>query len=133
MNSSDASESRLGAAAPVHCSSTTYSVQFVFFQAEGGIRYIGVTGVQTCALPICTMPVRSAASEKGAYDRSSRTSSAREWRGARGDTTASSEAPKPLEGPNRESGLPEMDIKIGRASCRERVQISVVAVSLKKT
>src|SRR5258707_1410335 len=24
----------------------------VFFQAEGGIRYIGVTGVQTCALPI---------------------------------------------------------------------------------
>src|SRR3712207_8365024 len=24
-----------------------------FFQAEDGIRYIGVTGVQTCALPIC--------------------------------------------------------------------------------
>src|SRR3712207_8543589 len=24
-----------------------------FFQAEGGIRDIGVTGVQTCALPIC--------------------------------------------------------------------------------
>src|SRR5438445_6944812 len=23
-----------------------------FFQAEAGIRYIGVTGVQTCALPI---------------------------------------------------------------------------------
>src|SRR3712207_8708395 len=27
--------------------------QFVFFQAEDGIRDIGVTGVQTCALPIC--------------------------------------------------------------------------------
>src|SRR3712207_4998396 len=26
-----------------------------FFQAEDGIRDIGVTGVQTCALPICTM------------------------------------------------------------------------------
>src|SRR3712207_8622222 len=25
-----------------------------FFQAEGGIRDIGVTGVQTCALPICS-------------------------------------------------------------------------------
>src|SRR3712207_9470269 len=25
---------------------------YFFFQAEDGIRYIGVTGVQTCALPI---------------------------------------------------------------------------------
>src|SRR3712207_838801 len=28
------------------------SFEFFFFQAEDGIRYIGVTGVQTCALPI---------------------------------------------------------------------------------
>src|SRR5258707_8271094 len=28
---------------------------FFFFQAEDGIRDIGVTGVQTCALPICTI------------------------------------------------------------------------------
>src|SRR5258707_6538764 len=28
---------------------------FFFFQAEDGIRDIGVTGVQTCALPISTM------------------------------------------------------------------------------
>src|SRR2546426_1363283 len=27
---------------------------FFFFQAEDGIRYYKVTGVQTCALPICT-------------------------------------------------------------------------------
>src|SRR5258707_5312799 len=27
-----------------------------FFQAEDGIRDIGVTGVQTCALPICPRP-----------------------------------------------------------------------------
>src|SRR5947209_16288431 len=31
--------------------------EFFFFQAEDGIRDIGVTGVQTCALPIST-PVR---------------------------------------------------------------------------
>src|SRR3712207_7197822 len=33
-------------------SDSTISVLF-FFQAEDGIRDIGVTGVQTCALPIC--------------------------------------------------------------------------------
>src|SRR5215203_137510 len=30
-----------------------YDDLFFFFQAEDGIRDIGVTGVQTCALPIC--------------------------------------------------------------------------------
>src|SRR3712207_8100523 len=29
------------------------SCRVLFFQAEDGIRDIGVTGVQTCALPIC--------------------------------------------------------------------------------
>src|SRR5438445_2417384 len=29
-----------------------------FFQAEDGIRDIGVTGVQTCALPIFHLPLR---------------------------------------------------------------------------
>src|SRR3712207_8292935 len=28
-------------------------IMIFFFQAEDGIRDIGVTGVQTCALPIC--------------------------------------------------------------------------------
>src|SRR5258707_1846778 len=38
----------------VCCLSTGYSTLmfFFFFQAEDGIRDIGVTGVQTCALPI---------------------------------------------------------------------------------
>src|SRR3712207_7779661 len=31
---------------------TAVKATFVFFQAEDGIRDIGVTGVQTCALPI---------------------------------------------------------------------------------
>src|SRR6266478_8390636 len=29
---------------------------FFFFQAEDGIRLLTVTGVQTCALPICSLP-----------------------------------------------------------------------------
>src|SRR3712207_6861530 len=31
--------------------------RFVFFQAEDGIRDIGVTGVQTCALPISALEI----------------------------------------------------------------------------
>src|SRR2546422_6244607 len=31
-------------------------VFFFFFQAEDGIRDVAVTGVQTCALPICNGP-----------------------------------------------------------------------------
>src|SRR2546429_948026 len=31
------------------------SVCFFFFQAEDGIRDVAVTGVQTCALPICPL------------------------------------------------------------------------------
>src|SRR3712207_9592222 len=31
-----------------------------FFQAEDGIRDIGVTGVQTCALPICYVRIETA-------------------------------------------------------------------------
>src|SRR3712207_7973507 len=34
--------------------SVSCTVFFFFFQAEDGIRDIGVTGVQTCALPILT-------------------------------------------------------------------------------
>src|SRR3712207_2027475 len=32
---------------------SVYVLFFFFFQAEDGIRDMGVTGVQTCALPIC--------------------------------------------------------------------------------
>src|SRR5256885_3805567 len=34
--------------------SSTYLELFFFFQAEDGIRDYKVTGVQTCALPICS-------------------------------------------------------------------------------
>src|SRR3712207_7059546 len=42
---------------------------FVFFQAEDGIRDIGVTGVQTCALPIWTDGLATITLEDGAQVR----------------------------------------------------------------
>src|SRR5258707_14111313 len=85
---------------------------FFFFQAEDGIRDIGVTGVQTCALPI-------SAAGAGATLRSS----------AIGDGGGSGrdDASKATE-----NAMSDQSMEIGRASCRERVSISVVAVSLKK-
>src|SRR2546430_698495 len=40
------------------------AVRYFFFQAEGGIRYLTVTGVQTCALPIFRTLRALAASSK---------------------------------------------------------------------
>src|SRR3712207_7141524 len=39
------------------CCSLVFIFYFFFFQAEDGIRDIGVTGVQTCALPISYLDV----------------------------------------------------------------------------
>src|SRR5438445_7607920 len=39
--------------------SVFYCLLFFFFQAEDGIRDIGVTGVQTCALPISTFRTKA--------------------------------------------------------------------------
>src|SRR3712207_8939988 len=91
-------------------------VFFFFFQAEDGIRDIGVTGVQTCALPICRAG-DGAGRGRGGWKRC------------------------PVRGEGRRAGRrqgrrrhdrPGRRREIGRASCRERVEISVVAVSLKK-
>src|SRR5688572_32357800 len=38
---------------------TVFFVSVFFFQAEDGIRDLTVTGVQTCALPICDRPARA--------------------------------------------------------------------------
>src|SRR5207245_7019740 len=91
---------------------------FFFFQAEDGIRDATVTGVQTCALPISSSPtsrtsplltgdvltgglVRDVGEDVGTYAI------------RQGTLTASS----------------NYALKIGRASCRERVRTSVVADS----
>src|SRR2546422_10001607 len=44
----------------VEISRLTLTLCFFFFQAEDGIRDVAVTGVQTCALPICLFPVQPA-------------------------------------------------------------------------
>src|SRR2546422_634144 len=51
---------------------------FFFFQAEDGIRDVAVTGVQTCALPICSTAVRTPALSGGCpgTNSTSRTSNA---------------------------------------------------------
>src|SRR5690606_40670624 len=77
---------------------------FFFFQAEDGIRDFHVTGVQTCALPISARPALARRRPRS--------------------------VPLPRSAHRRRrrtrlGGAPQ----IGRASCRERVEISVVAGS----
>src|SRR3712207_9032233 len=83
-----------------------------FFQAEDGIRDIGVTGVQTCALPIFF--------RKGWIRSRYGSGSAGAGAASAASTTAARVAPL------------GMATQIGRAACRGRVEISVVAVSFKK-
>src|SRR3712207_9163746 len=94
---------------------------FIFFQAEDGIRDIGVTGVQTCALPIFSAAVGSSMMRMRALCDSALAISTR-WR-------LPTESP-PTSAPGLRSWMSSDEI--GRASCRERVEISVVAGSLKK-
>src|SRR3712207_7786989 len=92
-----------------------YEVCF-FFQAEDGIRDIGVTGVQTCALPISDrLP------------------------GLRGQSPAlrrfpgrDAQRPNPIRRYRRGLRSRLGRLQIGRAACWGRVEILGVAVSLKK-
>src|SRR5436305_13468613 len=79
------------------------SLEHFFFQAEDGIRDADVTGVQTCALPICLL-----AADAGRADR--------------GDADPAQPARRPRTAHRQ----------IGRASCRERVYISEVTELVKK-
>src|SRR3712207_4126631 len=54
-----------------------YHVAVFFFQAEDGIRDIGVTGVQTCALPILPVAVPVAARRSASRPSSSCTNCSR--------------------------------------------------------
>src|SRR5260221_13276683 len=101
-------------------SRSSATILFVFFlKAEDGIRDHCVPGVQTCALPICVPELPPF--ERGA------------------DTQVSLASKTCVSAPRSNGGnsgtLPVARIttsEIGRASCRERVEISVVAGSLKK-
>src|SRR5438105_15954969 len=95
--------------------------QFFFFQAEDGIRDPLVTGVQTCALPIfvrkrgCATAVANRLSSVPTCDTGSSGSSDTDCLFRRIGVSA--------RGSRHQ---------IGRASCRERVWIWVVGVSVRK-
>src|SRR5690349_22942646 len=90
---------------------------FFFFQAEDGIRDLYVTGVQTCALPISLVQVPEA-------DRAR----------VRGQARLGHELARvAIEGGDahvRNETVDRRPEQIGRASCRERVEISVGGGSL---
>src|SRR5690606_41049804 len=86
-----------------------------FFQADDGIRYFHVTGVQTCALPISAIDVKGSQgvvpATGGSWDRQA-PASPRRATSATSSTTAAW-----VWGPS----IPMATLKIGRTSCRERV------------
>src|SRR5205085_7172301 len=93
-------------------------VDVFFFQAEDGIRDLTVTGVQTCALPICVVVTAS----HNPYH----------WNGIKYKASYGSSALPSIiaqienelqfvESANIPSLPARPELKIGRASCRERV------------
>src|SRR5437667_4649464 len=99
-----------------------------FFQAEDGIRDRDVTGVQTCALPISVTFTNKAAEEIGV--RLKRTLGERAEEVTRGTLHALCLAI--LREHADAAGLHRGFGEIGRASCRERVKMWVVSVSVTK-
>src|SRR2546430_5716756 len=91
---------------------------FFFFQAEDGIRYLTVTGVQTCALPILTLTAK-----QRQYLRGLAHSLAPVVRVGKGRLTESivAETKRSLEAHELIKVRIEIADEIGRASCRERV------------
>src|SRR5207302_3569805 len=97
---------------------------FFFFQAEDGIRDFHVTGVQTCALPILIAALHNVDYEAigladfgkpGNYFERQINRWSKQYRASETET------------------IDSMDrLKIGRASCRERVWITARAGALKK-
>src|SRR5437764_13207747 len=87
---------------------------FFFFQAEDGIRGTSVTGVQTCALPILLEHLGLL--HGGVMDL----------------ILVAVKKSKVLEYASVVSEAGFTPSKIGRASCRERAQISVVHVAARK-
>src|SRR5690349_22525390 len=96
------------------CISSSYLFFFFFFQAEDGIRDLYVTGVQTCALPI----LGEGTAELDLYADGTHAFAAGTFRGHLVVACSRCINPVRLE-------LDEklrVTFKIGRASCRERVE-----------
>src|SRR3712207_7668500 len=100
-----------------------------FFQAEDGIRDIGVTGVQTCALPILTIRVWPSGwvchAVRAPGSKVTLAPATRAGSGARKSGSTRTEPVKYSAGPLPDGCEPFRLIsilgEIGRASCRERV------------
>src|SRR5690349_22729244 len=104
---------------------------FFFFQAEDGIRDLYVTGVQTCALPIYAPggldPRVKAALDAGGPAPDYRSQGPALVRSNFNQLAA--RVPKPHE---PLAGVEDRTLEeIGRASCRERVEIAGVALPMK--
>src|SRR5690606_39938927 len=100
-----------------------------FFQAEDGIRDFHVTGVQTCALPIS----RGAASGDGWGMTATGAEYDDQGGASRFFPTFRYEAKAPTEERPRVNGVAHPTVKqIGRASCREREQLTELGGAEKK-
>src|SRR5687768_17769773 len=106
--------------------SITFFSSFFFFQAEDGIRDVAVTGVQTCALPIFATHLERLAADGGA-DAEAAAEVLSLFRGL--DALSGYFGTLGRQAPRR-SDVERVVDEIGRASCRERVLLSVVALSL---
>src|SRR5262249_57944718 len=100
----------------------------LFFQAEDGIRDWSVTGVQTCALPILFKSRLGQPSRRRPMPAAKALSTV-EWHSAHWIPTALSDSPSGLKNPvTPTTALALSSNKIGRASCRERVEMSAFGV-----
>src|SRR5207248_11714646 len=114
-------------------SCTSFRFLFFFFQAEDGIRDRTVTGVQTCALPIyrsiqLALDVRREVNSHPLVSKYFHVLGADEMIPAEFRTSGFIDYLTP--GTNWAKAVEAL--KIGRASCRERVKIMVSAVQCTK-
>src|SRR5438093_8545602 len=108
-----------------------FSAVSFFFQAEDGIRDWSVTGVQTCALPICRPAAgggpRRQLQSPGPDDRRARDAAARVR-----PCAACAAVDDALHRRGRHEREARLRRKIGRASCRERVEDQGAAAPVKR-
>src|SRR5205085_4549317 len=105
------------------------------FQAEDGIRDLTVTGVQTCALPIWPQNVQLVSNVPPAAEwfPKNRSAITTGIESARDASRKSARSRRPVKNASALSmGVALMPTKIGRASCRERVEIAVVGGACKR-
>src|SRR5207248_3802897 len=104
-----------------------------FFQAEDGIRDRTVTGVQTCALPISDVSlVLTELAQAAGLDFSIEAGAIQRVPAEFRKVTLLLENARVREALEDIRGVTGLDYEIGRASCRERVEIAVVEVTAEK-